>query len=104
MYERSGSLFQRRTKSKELSPNLSTNDDYPLICFLYIHQNPLRAGLVNSHEEWEFSSYRDYSKLRNGRLCNMELTTQLLNLPAEQKSFIQLSQQTIPDSVIKKVM
>ena len=30
---------------------------YPNICFNYIHLNPVRAGLVQSPEKWEFSSF-----------------------------------------------
>jgi putative transposase len=39
---RSGSLFRSRTKAKLLNDKSTQNDHYPLICFLYIHQNPLR--------------------------------------------------------------
>ena len=104
MYKRTGSLFQRKTKSKELSPNMKSDDNYPLICFLYIHQNPLRAGLVKNLGEWKFSSYRDYSGHRGGRLCNKDLTTRLLDLPTDQKTFTQFSEQTIPDDVIEKII
>lgn len=104
MYERSGSLFQRRTKSKELSPDLKTDDNYPLICFLYIHQNPLRAKLVDNLEDWKFSSYMDYSGLRNGRLCHTKLTTELLDLPQKKSDLIQFSRQTIPEHIIEKII
>ncbi|PZF73973.1 hypothetical protein DN068_06445 [Taibaiella soli] len=39
----------------------------------YIHQNPIRAGLVNRLEDWEYSSFKDYAGLRNGTLCNKEM-------------------------------
>lgn len=39
----------------------------------YIHQNAVKAGLVKSIEQWEFSSYRDYANLRAGTLCNKRL-------------------------------
>lgn len=70
-FQRTGSLFQARTKSK----NLGTNNDnlYPITCFHYIHQNPIRANLVDSLEKWTFSSYRDYMGLRNGKLPDIEL-------------------------------
>ena len=46
-----GNLFQKKTKSKSLSDlecaeNKFTTKDYALTCFLYIHQNPLQAKLV----------------------------------------------------------
>ena len=54
-YNRHGSLFQLHTKAK-----LIEKDDYLLTITAYIHQNPVRAGLVKKLEEWEYSSYREY--------------------------------------------
>jgi putative transposase len=83
---RSGSLFRQKTKADcitkplEVSPSYynlgfgtlifipDPDKDYPQICFNYIHQNPVKAGLVKNHEDWEFSSFRDLSGLRNGKL------------------------------------
>ena len=48
-----GSLFRQKTQAKLLE-NESVN--YPFICFHYIHQNPMKAGLVSRLEDWEFSS------------------------------------------------
>jgi hypothetical protein len=53
-----------------LSGVLQNRNDYYQNCFYYIHQNPLKAGLVNGLKEWVFSSYLDYAGLRNGSLCN----------------------------------
>ena len=83
---RSGSLFRQKTKADcitkpiEVSPSYynlgfgtlifipDPDKDYPQICFNYIHQNPVKAGLVKNPEDWEFSSFRDLSGLRNGKL------------------------------------
>lgn len=83
-----GSLFQHRTKSVCLTETTgfsptwfqskygtvisisNPEKEYPQICFNYIHQNPLKAKLVKKPEDWEFSSYRDYCGLRNGKLIN----------------------------------
>jgi putative transposase len=46
--------------------------------FHYIHQNPVKAGLVKKMEEWEFSSFRDYLGLRDETLCNTKLTQERL--------------------------
>lgn len=85
---RTGSLFQHRTKAiclsdiSGVSPSwFQTNygtiiniDDpsqaYPQVCFNYIHMNPVNAGLTNNPNDWEFSSYPDYSGARNGKLIN----------------------------------
>ncbi len=32
----------------------------------YMHNNPVRAGLVDAAEEWEWSSFRDHEGLGNG--------------------------------------
>ncbi|MDR9409649.1 MAG: transposase [Balneolaceae bacterium] len=104
MYDRTGSLFQRRTKSKNLSPGLKTDNNYPLICFLYIHQNPIRSGLVENFGDWPFSSYQDYAGLRNGKLCNKKLATNLLDIPKTEDRFIQLSKKSIPDRFVGKIL
>jgi putative transposase len=53
--KRAGSLFQPKTKAKQLD-----KENYPFNCFHYIHQNPHKAGLVNRIEDWRFSSFREY--------------------------------------------
>ncbi len=94
---RSGSLFRSKTKAEcltatngitpsfyntEFGTRINTHypkDEYLQICFNYIHQNSVKAGLVNKPEDWEFSSFRDYLGLRNGtlvakkRCCELEL-------------------------------
>jgi len=49
-----------------------TEKEYPQVCFNYIHQNPVKARLVKNPEDWEFSSYSDYSGHRSGKLINRE--------------------------------
>jgi len=49
------------------------SENYPRICFNYIHQNPLQAGLISKMEEWEFSSSLDYLGEREGKLVNKQL-------------------------------
>ena len=63
-------------------------NDYLLSCFLYIHQNPLQAGLVNKLEDWEFSSYLDYVGLRNGTLVNTKEGLDMLQISAEQVKYL----------------
>jgi putative transposase len=87
--KRSGALFREGTKAVCLNPingvspswqavqgafrlNISVPErEYPQVCFNYIHFNPVAAGLAKSPEDWEFSSFRDISGLRNGTLVNM---------------------------------
>ena len=43
-------------------------DSYLISLINYIHQNPIRAGLVDRLEQWPFSSYLDLAGLRQGTL------------------------------------
>lgn len=74
---RKGSLFAHKTKAKMLN---EAKNDYLLSCFMYIHQNPYLAKLVDKIEDWEFSSFRDYLGLRNGKLPNIQLGLEMLRI------------------------
>ena len=52
---------------------------YPIVCFNYIHQNPVKAKLVSRATDWEFSSALDYAGLRNGKLVNKELAMEYIH-------------------------
>lgn len=54
-YDRSGHLFQDRYKSEVVE-----NDKYLLAVVRYIHQNPVKAGLVKDFKEYKWSSYSEY--------------------------------------------
>jgi REP element-mobilizing transposase RayT len=82
---RKGSLFAHSTKSIML--NLKGND-YLLNCFMYIHQNPLLAGIVGRIEDWEYSSYPDYIGKRDGSLINVNLGLDVLNIDKEDIEII----------------
>jgi len=56
-YQRIGNLFQDRFKSEAVD-----NDAYFLSVLRYIHQNPLKAGLVNKIEEYKWSSIGEYNR------------------------------------------
>ncbi|MDZ7741871.1 MAG: hypothetical protein U5Q03_09015 [Bacteroidota bacterium] len=51
---------------------------YPQLCFNYIHQNPVEAGLVMKATDWEFSSARDFAGLRDGKLINKKRAEEYL--------------------------
>ncbi|MFN3850812.1 MAG: transposase [Spirosomataceae bacterium] len=85
-YSRTGSLFRQKTQAKNLETRSdgSQNDtNYPLICFHYIHQNPITAGLCTKMEDWEFSSFQDFINLRSGTLINKGLAFELIEIPKE---------------------
>ncbi len=63
--ERVGPLFQGRFRARHIDDELGL-----LHVSRYIHLNPVDAGLVRRPDEWEFSSYLDYTGARQGRLPN----------------------------------
>jgi REP element-mobilizing transposase RayT len=73
MWDRHGNLFNQKTKAKPVS-----SDSYLITLLTYIHQNPIRSGLVKKAEEWLFSSYQDYIDLRKGTLPNKELILSMI--------------------------
>ena len=54
-YNRKGHLFQDRFKSEAVE-----DDIYFLTVLRYIHQNPLKAGLVDNIDSYKWSSYQEY--------------------------------------------
>ncbi len=55
-YQGVGHIWQRRYKSPIIN-----KDNCFIWCGLYIEINPLRAGLVEKPEDWQFSSYGFYA-------------------------------------------
>lgn len=56
-YGRYGHLFAARFHSRVIQ-----TDEYLLQCSCYIHLNPVRAGLVQRPEDFNWSSYRMYAE------------------------------------------
>ncbi len=59
-HDRCGHLFQDRFKSEVVE-----DDKYLLVVLRYIHQNPLKAGLVKAVSDYEWSSYKEYTNPGN---------------------------------------
>ena len=76
---RSGALFRPKTKSKCLSDESfiidTTNSffDYYYNCFYYIHNNPVKDGLVKQAADWEWSSFNYYYGSEEKICCNKSL-------------------------------
>ncbi|CAN5428257.1 hypothetical protein BH23BAC3_BH23BAC3_31140 [soil metagenome] len=97
-YKTKGSLFQQGTNSKNVNCGLTLRENYALVCFLYIHQNPIKAKLAKNFADWEFSSYHYYTNLNYcSKICNKELAQNLLDLPTSSSEFEEFSKQTLPD-------
>jgi len=58
-FDRHGSLFQKHTKAIWIE-----DESYLMTVCRYIHLNPLRAKLVMSPVDWQYSSYGDYAGIR----------------------------------------
>ncbi len=87
-YKRVGHLFQDRFKSE-----IVCNDDYLLAAVRYIHNNPVKAGLVNSPERYLWSSYNDYIGIKkySGLITDKVLNLFSENISVAIKQFIDFS-------------
>jgi REP element-mobilizing transposase RayT len=95
-YNRKGSLFQQETKSVWIKSNVQLQT-----CLHYIHQNPIRSGLVTYLGKWVYSSYPDYTGQRNGTLVAKELTLDMLSL--DKRSMIEASKKALDPKKIKNL-
>ncbi|MGI5926737.1 MAG: REP-associated tyrosine transposase, partial [Thermacetogeniaceae bacterium] len=82
-YGRVGYLFQDRYMSEPVD-----DDKYFLTVLRYIYQNPVKAGLVTSVEDYPWSNYKEYTK-RNGREIEFVLGMFSTNRDEAMKSFIE---------------
>jgi len=87
---RSGSIFRQHTKSKIvkssqqfLDPESNAVIDIPEYanyfetCLHYIHNNPVRTGLVNKPSEWKYSSCSSFLHAHKNTFCKISLAKQL---------------------------
>ena len=81
-FNRVGSLFQGRFKAV-----LVDSEEYLAHLVRYIHLNPVKAELVKTMQEWEFSSFHEYAGIRNGTLPNVELVRSHFTSAKEYQSF-----------------
>lgn len=99
-YMRTGSLFTQNTHFK-MTSNEAFEEDYSLLCFMYIHNNPVKAGLVQTPEDWIYSSYQEYLGLSKRPLCNLELGKELLSL--DINGLFEFKGFEVPDHLITKI-
>jgi len=72
-YYRRGHLFQDRFKSEPVE-----DDSYFLTVLRYIHQNPIKAGIVKNVDEYAFSSYNDYIS-GNNELVDLDFAFSIIS-------------------------
>jgi len=71
-YNRKGHLFQDRFKSEAVE-----DDAYFLTVLRYIHQNPLKAGLVDNIDSYKWSSYQEY--ISKTKIVNVDFVLALFD-------------------------
>lgn len=71
-YERCGHLFQDRYKSEPVE-----DDQYLLTVLRYIHQNPLKAGLVKNIADYKWNSYGEY--IEEPQIIDADFALELLS-------------------------
>ena len=81
-YERIGNLFQDRYKSEPIE-----KDSHLLCCLRYIHQNPVKAGMVKEVGEYDWSSHGVYAGNKKS-FVNTELLLNMLDGTEGYKAFV----------------
>lgn len=76
-YERRGHLFQDRFKSEVVE-----NDEYFQVVIRYIHQNPLKAGMVDDIKDYKWSSYNEY--IDKAKFCEIDFALDMLSKDRSQ--------------------
>ena len=72
-YQRVGHLFQDRFRSEPVE-----TDEYFLCVLRYIHNNPVKAKLVDSCSDYEYSSYNWY--FENGILIDKKFALSIMSI------------------------
>ncbi len=72
-YERTGHLFANRYKSLPVE-----DDSYFLTLAKYIHRNPVKAGIVENMQDYQYSSYSDYIQ-NNNEVVNVDFLLEILD-------------------------
>jgi putative transposase len=98
-----GSLFQQKTKAKCLTSSaiaqIQTPANHLVNCVHYIHQNPIKAGLVEQMEDWRFSSFAGYTGINTPLECNSSRLFKLTGY--DQLSFYKDRHNVIDPAMIK---
>ena len=95
-YQRIGNLFQDRFKSEPIE-----NDSYFLTVLRYIHQNPLKAGLVTNIEDYQWSSIGNY--ISREQFVDTKFALQMFDADPQKavRSFIQFCKTVSDDHCLE---
>lgn len=81
-YNRCGHLFQNRYMSEPVE-----DDAYLLTVIRYVHQNPIKAGIIEEMSDFEWSSYNRYIENTNN-IVDSEMIIGLIGGVESFKSFM----------------
>jgi len=82
-YKRSGTLFESKTKSKQI-----VDEAYFKWVIKYILENPVKAGLAERISNWEFSNAMDLLTIRNGTISDINNVTSFFQSKAGMIEFL----------------
>ena len=95
---RVGYLFRNRYKSEPI-----LNEKYLYHCILYIHKNPIKAGITQKLDEYRFASTMQYSINKVRKILNCSLLKYVDKEDEAKFKFIDINE-VIPDEDIEKIM
>jgi REP element-mobilizing transposase RayT len=95
-FDRVGALFQGQFQGKPIQ-----HEAHLLQLCVYIHANPVKDGLTDLPEQWEFSNYLDWLNLREGTLINREFIADNFGTPVEYEKRVReyILTKNLPDDV-----
>lgn len=85
-YCRVGHLFQDRYKSEPIE-----DQGYFFSVLRYIHQNPVKAGLVKKVGEYPYSSYNCYMEQKGNQLVDVDFVLNMMNKEQLEKYHTEMS-------------
>jgi len=80
-YSRRGPLFQDRYRSEVVE-----TDGYFLTVMRYIHQNPIKAGVVREIQTYPWSSYGEYTK--KAEICDTRFALSLFSTKPKEALYL----------------
>jgi putative transposase len=95
-FGRVGALFQGQLHGKPVQ-----HYAHLLSLCVTIHANPVKDGLVDLPEDWEYSNYLDWIGLRSGTLVERDFIQAHFGAPADYQSLVQdyLRTRSLPEQV-----
>ena len=100
-FGRVGALFQGQFQAKAIRQY-----HHLLNLCVYIHANPVKDGLVEVPEDWEFSNYLEWMDLREGMLVDRAFIQDNFGTPEEYKTLLNeyIQTRTLPEDLGKYLL